>query len=242
MKRVILPLLLVLVLLVSGCGDKSIKENVANSIPTPGAAAPANPGELPEPNADGVIQVTADTTMYNDYFGVELIVPSGWWIDGYISDNMSPKQGVTGSMDGFDMRNSNGYEFMELLYYANIEDSSKDNHTDFFYFVERVEDISDLEDFCDDDNDYREGEDNGYTTVLLEQKPFTLGAVSGIVREFEVSHDDYTTYTVMVYTIDVGDGYFFSIDASFYNSNSKGMSLIEDHIAKNVNVTSGGSV
>ena len=244
MKRTILPLLLVLVLLVSGCGDKSIKDNVSSSIPTPGASAPAvatNPGELPEANADGNIQVSADTTMYNDYFGIELIVPAGWWISDVVADNIAPKQGITGSMSGFDMSDSNGYEYMKLMWYANLEDMTKDAHTDFFYIVERVDGISDLEEFCEDDNTYREGEDDGYYTVLLEQKAFTLGSVSGICREYEVTHDEYSTYTTMLYTIDVGDGYFFTVDSSFYNSNSKGLSIIEEHIANNIKVT-GASV
>ena len=239
MKRAILPLLLALVLLVSGGCDKSIKENVAGALPTPG---PAAPGELPAPNADGNIQLTGATMFYNEYFGIEIAVPAGWWVYEYTPDNMSVKQGVTGSMSGFDIGGGSGYDNIELLYYANLEDSTKDGHVDFYYLVEKVEDISTLEDFCEDDNDWREGTDNGYTTVLLEEKPFTLGGISGLVREFEVSHDDYVTYTTLVYTIDMGDDYFFSIDISFYNSNSKAMSIIEEHIADNITVTSGGSV
>jgi len=239
MKRAILPLLLALVLLVSGCGDKSIRDNVTGT-PTPNASV--NPGELPAPNADGNIQLTASTPFYNEYFGIEVTVPAGWWIYEYAADNISHKEGVTGSMSGFDMSNSNGYAYMELLYYANLEDSTKDGHIDFYYLIENVEGITDTNEFCDDDNDYREGEDNGYTTVLLEQKPFTLGGTSGIVREFEVTHEEYVTYTTVVYTIDVGDGYFFSIDTSFYNSNNKAMDIIETHVADEIQVISGGSV
>jgi len=239
MKRAILPLLLALVLLVSGCGSKPTAP-AGPSVPPPAPAV--NPTELPAANADGNIQLTTVTTFYNDHFGVEIAVPSGWWIYEFIPENMSLKQGETGSMADFDMYSGTGYESIDLLYYANVEDSTDSAHVDFYYLVEWVEGISDINDFCDDDNDYREGEDNGYTTTLVEQKPFTLGAVSGVVREYEITHDKYNTYTTMVYTIDAGNDYFFSVDTSFYNANNKGLSIIENHIANDIRVTSGGSV
>ena len=230
---------------IAAVGIAAITSSTPSAPPNALSSAPSTSGGLVVPTVrpeleqatsetKGVGQLTSATSYYNDYFGIEIAVPSGWWIYRQTIDNISITKGVTGSLAGFDMSDSNGYAYMDIMYYANLEDSTKDDHIDFYYIIERIGGISGVKEFCDDDNDYREGENNGYTTILLGQKPFHLGGTVGIVREFEVTHEQYSTYTMMVYTIALGEGYFLSIDASFYNSNSRAMGIIEEHIANDV--------
>jgi len=184
---------------------------------------------------DTTVQLTAATTYKNEYFGVNVTVPAGWWMYELNEENMSTKSGVTSSLSTLDISRRPGYQYLDVMYYANLKDSTRDNHTDFYLLIEKVDGINTLLAFVEDDTPYVVGTDDaGYTTKLLKQENFSISGNSGIFREFEVTHDDYVTYYIAKYTTSLKDGYFISVEVAFYETNSNGYAIIEEQLTKNI--------
>ena len=193
-----------------------------------------------EDTDDAAVQLTTATTYKNEFFGLNVTVPSGWWMYDQNEENMSTKSGVTGSLSNMDISMDPGYRYINFLYYANLEDSTKDNHTDFYMIAEKVDGINTLATFVEDDNSYVVGtSDDGYTFELIETKEnYTIGSNKGTLRWFEVTHDDYTTYYVVKYTTALKDGYFFTVEGSFYAVNKEdGFAMFEQQMKNNIKVS-----
>lgn len=90
---------------------------------------------------DNAVQLVDNTVYYNEYIGLSYTVPSGWWSYSVRQDNFSTNKGTTDALSKLDVRYSDGYAYMFLGDFANLQYSSNKSHIGIALYAEQYEDI-----------------------------------------------------------------------------------------------------
>lgn len=233
MKKVLLILALSLSMLLAGC-DKSVSELLPNtSTPAPtsssGSNQPSEPGVL---DADGHEQLSADRTYYNDYLGLTMTLPAGYWVYEVNSENLSTAQGLTSKRDLLALNQFDGGEALTFINYANLKDDSRQSHLDYYLIAERYDDYTTFDDFYEMNLDYylEPTEDAEYE--LVEERKIEANGVEGTLAVLHVTASEGYSYGNAFATLPLANGFFLTIEVSFYEENTAAIDNIVTHISE----------
>jgi len=174
-------------------------------------------------------KLSANTTYYNSFLGVAYTVPSGWWIYGEYPDNFSITPAAAASEATLDIYIENDYSYMDLLSFANLQYSSRDNHIGINIYAERYEDIETLDAFMIEHVDYMLLPYNDATCSMEDEGQVMIHGRLFEWRDFKV-HRSVEPYNIVSYTCEVNDGYYLTIEANYWPKNNGALKNIRKFI------------
>ena len=221
-KKVLLPIFLVICLVfLSSCsivteGVKSITNSLSS----------VDDEYAHEADAEKLI---ASTTYYNSFLGVAYTVPSGWWIYGEYPDNFSTAQETTTSEATFDVYIDDGYSYLDLISFANLQYSTRDNHIGMVIYAEKDDGIETLDAFIIEHVDYMLLPYDDDTYSLEGEGQEMIHGRLFEWRDFKVYRSD-SPYNIITYSCEVNGGYYLTIEANYWPKNKKAPQSIRKFI------------
>lgn len=239
MKRKLFIFSLIFVLLLAGC-DQSLGDIVGAPSPN-GLVGEDEPDESTGYELeDNATKLMEDHTYYNDYLGVSITVPAGFWLYEADPDNFTEQQGLTGSYGQLSPQSYGTGEYLMLIDYANLQYSNRDNHVSFFVFGERVDGVTDLASYMEQDEEYRLEPEEGIEYSIIESESFTLGDTEGAYRVYECKYtDDDYRYFLSTYVFPVGGDFYLTVQSSYYEWFSGAADLIKEQLTENYVIVQG---
>ena len=173
-------------------------------------------------------KIAEDTTYYNTFLGVTYTAPSGWWIYEINGENFSETASETANATGLDIYSQDGYEFIKMASIANLQFSSKSNHMGVDISAEKIEGIETIEDYMESHIEYMLEPYGGETYSLVEVDEVDINGTLFQTSVVEVTRDDDEDYRIISFICEVNDGYFLTVSANYWVTNSKAIETATD--------------
>jgi hypothetical protein len=181
-------------------------------------------------------RLTEEARYYNDYLGVSFAVPRGFWLYDVNEDNFGGPGDITGevSMDfSIDTWDEAVHSHASLVSFGNLEDSRRDSHLGFDLDAQSLEGIGDTASFMEYYEAFMLEPTEEADYELLGSEQFEAGGKTFAVRIYLLDREE-DDYHILTATCAVKNGYFFTVEATYWPENVKGKQAILDTIAKNV--------
>lgn len=196
----------------------------------------ANAGESSDDYTyeDSAIQFESDVTYTNSYLGFSYTISKGWWLYSVNESNFTTDAFKTENPDILDISYGEdaGYEysFIDLISFANLQDSTGDNHIGIDINAETLEGIDSIEDYMEYYEAYMLEQDEN-TYELLDSKQIVINNVQYEARYFEVIREKYN-YRCLTLTCKVENDYYLTIMTNYWPNNRNAEKIIIENVTK----------
>ena len=180
---------------------------------------------------DEAQKMEKDTTYYNGFLGFSYTIPNGWWI--YERNDINFTDSAEGSATEalLDINYGDTYNFIDLITFANMQYSSKDNHLGLYVSAEKVEGAETMEAYMDDYVEYMLEPLGSDTYELTGQDTAEIQGRHFEVRYYDVDQSG-RPYCIATYTCAASNGYFLSLEANYWPENKNALENIRSFIEK----------
>jgi len=160
-------------------------------------------------------RISEETTYYNSYLGVSYTIPSGWWLYEVYEENFNQMPSTTTDPTVLDIYRGSNYLYMDMLSYASLQYSTKDNHLGFDISAEKVEGVSNLAEYMPVFEEFMLEPTSEADYVLLAASQMEIAGQTFERRTFEVQRPE-APYKIMSLTCAVNDGYYLTILGNYW--------------------------
>jgi hypothetical protein len=173
-----------------------------------------------------------DTTYFNDYLGVSYTLPKGWWLYDVNTDNFSEEEGDTGYPDILDIYYDGEQSYINLISFANLQHSGKDNHLGFDINAESLEGISSLAEYMEYYEEFmlEPEEDTEYS--MLDSGKIDIKGSDYEKRVFLVSPSERREYELITLTRPARENYYLTVVASYWPENKNAQTAVINAVGK----------
>jgi hypothetical protein len=163
---------------------------------------------------------------YNEYLGFSCAVPKGWWLYERNMNNFSEDPEETADPAGLDISYGDESDYIELISFANLQYSSRDNHLGFDINAESINGVQDIESYMERFEEFmlEPGENTAYR--LLGSGGVDINGAAYEKRIFEVIREEENNYHILTLTRPVKEGYFLTIMVSYWPNNKNAEEIV----------------
>ena len=222
---------LFVILLVVGCAR--LFQEAVSFFQSRGAAG-SDSESAQESLEELAVRTEADITYQNSYLGFSYTIPKDWWLYSLNEDNFSPDPSYTANPETLDI--SYGvdagfdYSYIDLVDFANLRDSRRDNHIGYYISAETLDGINSLEEYMEYLEAYMLQPDE-YNYELLDSSQITINGIVYEKRDYEVIREA-ANFIYVTYTRPVRDNYYLTIKASYWPANRNAESFIVNSLSR----------
>ena len=183
---------------------------------------------------EDAIQLEVPVTYRNKYLGIIYTIPSGWWLYDLNSSNFNTDGMGTEDSITLDIIYGDDYSLIELVSFANLQSSSKDNHLGFEVAAESREDSSSIQEYMPHFEEFilqKTKNQRDVSSSLLESGVANISGKDFEKRVFEVFRPR-DTYRILTLTAPVKDGYFLNIMVNYWPNNKNAQTAIVNAVDK----------
>ena len=180
------------------------------------------------------IRTEADITYHNSYLGFSYTIPKDWWLYSINEDNFDPDPSLTVNPEILDISYGTDagmdYSYIDLIDFANLRESRRDNHIGLYISAETLEGINSIGRYMEYLEDYMlEPDVNTYQ--LLDSGRTVINGLQYEKRNYEVIRET-ANFIYVTYTRPVRNNYYLTIKASYWPQNKNAETLIENSLSK----------
>ncbi len=232
MKKLLL-ILVCLVLIFTGVSCKKQLEELARTIASAGDADESSVNE--SSFEESALQMKADVEYTNSYLDFSFTVPKGWWLYDVNENNFSANSALTEDVSVLDISYGEdaGYEysFIDLVSFANLQDSWMDNHIGIDISAETLDGVNSIEGYMEYYEAYiLEPDENTYE--LRNRGQMKINGLQYETRIIEVIREELNNYMYFTFTRPVSNNYYVTIMTSYWLDNRNAEKIITDCLSK----------
>ncbi|MDR2073383.1 MAG: hypothetical protein LBP60_08130 [Spirochaetaceae bacterium] len=225
MKRIILAACICISVL-TGCG-KILKELGLGT-------GSADEEYTREENA---VKLTTETVYYNDFLGISYSLPKSWWLYEANEENVSESPGdITSDASmavSYQEFQSYDFQYVGLLSFGNLKESTNDSHLGFEVFADYVEGAGSIAAFMQYFEKYMLEPTEEAEYELTGSDQVTINGKSFEVRDYIVDRKgDDGDYKIITLTCPVKEGYFLNIIVDYWPQNTRAQQIIIDSLGQ----------
>lgn len=175
-----------------------------------------------------------DTSYHNGYLGLSLTVPQGWWTYHIDADNFTDTPSKSTDKKSLHFYEENGYKYLDLASFANLQYSSELLHIGFEVDAEWYEDISTLSEYMEIfETDMLENHDAMYT---LEESG--LMQINGTLFEKRLylsqssNNTTHDPFCILTLTAETANGFFLTFWCTYWEENTQAQDTIEQALTQ----------
>jgi hypothetical protein len=176
-------------------------------------------------------RIEADTEYTNSYLGFSFTVPKDYWLYSVNESNFAPNLSVTENIDTFDISYGEDYSYIDLISFANLQDSRSDNHIGFDISAELIDDVNSIDKYMEYYEAYLlEPDENTYE--LIDSTQMEINGEQYEARYIEVIREEEDNYNYLTLTREVDNHYYLTIMTNYWPDNRNAEKIIIDSLSK----------
>jgi hypothetical protein len=183
---------------------------------------------------DSALQFEVDTEYTNTYLGFSYTIPKGYWLYSVNENNFAEDASLTESPDTFDVGYGEdaGYEYsyIDLVSFANLQDSTRDNHIGIDISAEALDGVDSIDSYMEYYEAYLlEPDENTYK--LIDSAQMEINGEQYEARYIEVVREE-DNYNYLALTRKVDNNFFLTILANYWPDNRNAEKIIIESLSK----------
>jgi hypothetical protein len=191
-------------------------------------------GENENDMESGAVKYGADTVYHNAFLDFSYTVPKGWWLYSLDADNFSADPEETADIGSLGVSYGEDagmdYRFIDLISFANLQFSTRDNHLGFDISAEALDGIGSMAEYMEYYESFMlEPDKNKY--ALLDSGQVNINGLPWERRVFEVIQDG-DNFCYLTLTRAAGNGYCLTIRVSYWPENKTAEEVILAALSK----------
>jgi hypothetical protein len=183
---------------------------------------------------DSAVRMNTDTEYTNRYLGFSYIIPKGWWLYNVNDINFAVDSSLTESPNTLDISYGEDagfeYSFIDLVSFANLQDSRGDNHIGIDISAEMLNGVDSIGDYMEYYEDYLLSPDEN-TYELLESGQMEINGLLYEMRSVKVVREE-DNYIYLSLTREVSNNYYLTFLANYWPDNRNAITSIINSLSE----------
>lgn len=187
---------------------------------------------------ENAVKLNKETAYYNGFLGISYSIPGNWWLYGVNEDNTSESSGDITSDTSMALNyfqfGSYDIQYVELLSFGNVKQSTNDNHLGFEVSAEYVDGVDSTAAFMQYFEEYMLEPAEGTEYALTGSDRISINGKFFELRDYLADREGDDDYKIITLTCPVKEGYFLNIYVDYWPNNTKAQPAILDSVSRNL--------